>query len=84
VLKENVINKWMTFKRKLMRKIYGPTTTDDGYCRIETNQEINDIQKGQNIIGFIKKQTLNILSSTTQTADWTKMYKLMVHMLVRC
>jgi hypothetical protein len=41
-----------------MRKIYGPTRTDDGYWRIKTNQEINDILKGQNIIGFIKKQKL--------------------------
>jgi hypothetical protein len=35
-----------------MRKIYGPTRTDDGYWRIKTNQEVNDILKGQNIIGF--------------------------------
>jgi hypothetical protein len=42
-----------------MRKIYGPTRTGDGYWRIKTNQEINDILKGQNIIGFIKKQKLN-------------------------
>jgi hypothetical protein len=28
---------------------------------IKTNQEINDIPKGQNIIGFIKKQRLNWL-----------------------
>jgi hypothetical protein len=43
-----------------MRKIYGPTRTDDGYWRIKTNQEINDVLKGQNIvIGFIKKQRLS-------------------------
>ena len=29
--------------------------TDDGYWRIKTNQEISCILKGQNIIGFIKK-----------------------------
>jgi hypothetical protein len=43
VLKENMINKLMTFKRNIMRKIYGPTRTEDGYWRIKTNQEINDI-----------------------------------------
>ena len=32
-----------------------------GYWRIRTNQEINDILKGKNIIGFIKKQRLNWL-----------------------
>jgi len=45
----------MIFERKIMRKIFGPTRRDDGYWRIKTNQEINDILKGQNIIGFIKK-----------------------------
>jgi rRNA processing protein Gar1 len=42
-----------------MRKIFGPTRTDDGYWRIKTNQEINDLLKGQNITVFIKKQRLN-------------------------
>jgi len=27
----------------IKRKIFDPTRTDDGYCRIKTNQEINDI-----------------------------------------
>ena len=44
-----------------MRKIFGPTRTDDGYWMIETNQEINDILKGQNIIGFIKKTKINLV-----------------------
>jgi hypothetical protein len=34
--------------------IYGPTRAENGYWRVETSQEINDILKGQNIIGFIK------------------------------
>jgi len=55
-LKENMINKLMIFERRIMRKIFGPTRTDDGYWRIKTNQEINEILKGQNIIGFIKKK----------------------------
>jgi hypothetical protein len=55
VLKENMINKLMIFERKVMRKIFGPTRSDDGYWRIKSNQEINDIINGQNIIGFIKK-----------------------------
>jgi hypothetical protein len=41
---------------QIMRKIFGPTRSDDGYWRIKTNQEINDILKGQNIIEFIKKK----------------------------
>ena len=44
-----------------MVRIVGPTRLEDGYWRIKTNQEINDIIKGQNIIGFIRKQRLNWL-----------------------
>ena len=39
-----------------MEKIFGLTRTDEGYWRFKTNQEINNVLKGQNIIGFIKKQ----------------------------
>jgi len=66
---ENMVNKLMTFERKIMRKIYGPTRTDDGYWRIKTSQEINDILKGQNIIGFIKKQRLNWLGHVERMAE---------------
>jgi len=48
-----MINKLITFDRKILRKVYGPTRTEDGYWRIKTNQEINDVLKGQNIIEFI-------------------------------
>jgi len=61
VLKESIINRLMIFERRIMRKIFGPTRRDDGYWRIKTNQEMNDILKGQNIIGFIKKQRINWL-----------------------
>ena len=45
----------MIFERKILRKIFGSARTNDGYWRIKTNEEINDILKGQNIIGLIKK-----------------------------
>jgi len=44
-----------------MRKIFGPARTVDGCWRIKTDGEINDILKGQNIIGFVKKQRFNLL-----------------------
>ena len=69
VLKENMINKLMTFERKIMRKIYGSTRTEDGYWRIKTNQEIIEILKGQNIIGFIKEQRLNWLGHVERIAE---------------
>ena len=59
----------MTFKRKIMRKIFGCTRTNDGCWRIETNQEINDILKGKNIIRFIKKQSLNWLGHVEHLAE---------------
>jgi len=39
-----------------MRKIFGPTRTDGGYWRIKTNQEINDILKGQIYLGLLKNK----------------------------
>jgi hypothetical protein len=61
VLKEKEMIKLMPFERKIMRKTYGPTRIADGQWRIKTTQEFNDILKGQNIIGFLKKQRLNWL-----------------------
>jgi len=69
VLRENMANKMMIFEGKIMRKIYGATRTDDGYWRIKTDQEISDILKGQNIIGFIKKQRLNWLGHVERVAE---------------
>jgi len=59
----------MTFERKIMRKMSGPTRTDDGYWGIKINQEINNILKRQNIIGFIKKQRLNCLGHVQRMAE---------------
>ena len=42
---ERKTNKLMNFERKITRKIFRFTRTDDGYWRIKTNQEINDILK---------------------------------------
>jgi len=42
-----MLNKLTIFERKIIRKIFGPTRSDDGYWRIKTNQEINDVLKGK-------------------------------------
>ena len=68
-------NKLMIFERKILRKIFGPTKTDDGYWRIKTNQEINDILIGQNIILFIKKQRLNQLGHVERMAEYNIVQK---------
>jgi len=59
----------MIFERRIMRRIFGSTRTDDGYWRIKSNQEINQILKGQNIIGFIKKPRLNWLGHVERMAE---------------
>jgi len=66
----------MIFERKIMRKILGRTRSDDGYWRIKTNQEINDILKGQNIVGFIKKQRLNWLGHVERMAEDNNVQKI--------
>jgi len=76
VLKENMINKLMIFERNVMRKIFGPTRSEDGYWRIKTNQEINDILKAQNIIGFIKKQGLNWLGHVESMTEDNNVQKI--------
>jgi hypothetical protein len=42
---------------------------DISSLRVKTNQEINEILKGQNIIGFIKKQKLNWLGHVERMAE---------------
>ena len=59
----------MTFERRIMRKIYGPSRTEDGYWRIKTNQEGSDLLKGQNVIGFIKKQRLSWLGHVERMSE---------------
>jgi hypothetical protein len=59
-----------------MRKIFGPTRTDDGYWRIKTNQEIDDLLKGQNIICFIKKQRLNWLGHVERMTEDNNVQKI--------
>jgi len=66
----------MIFERRIMRKIFGPTRTDGGYWRIKTNQEINEILKGQNIIGVIKKQRLNWLGHFERMAEDNNVQKI--------
>jgi hypothetical protein len=66
----------MILERKITRKIFGPTRTDDGYWRIKTIQEINDLLKEQNIIGFIKKQRLNWLGHVERMAEDNNVHKI--------
>ena len=51
-------NRLYIFKRKILRKIYGPTQNPDGIWRIKTNDELRHRMKQEDIIKFIKSQRL--------------------------
>ena len=48
----------LIFERKILRKICGPTQNSDGIWRIETNDELRQRMKQEDIIKFIKSQRL--------------------------
>jgi hypothetical protein len=52
-----------------MRNIFGPKRSDDGNWRIKSNQEMNELIEGQNIIGFIKIQRLSWLGHIERMAN---------------
>jgi len=49
----------MVFKRKVLRKIFGPTKERDGTRRIKTNDELDELIKHKNIINHTKAQRLS-------------------------
>ena len=51
-------NRLLAFERRVLRKIYGPTQDKDGVWRIKTNEELENLIKGKNIVRFIKSQRL--------------------------
>jgi len=59
VLKESIIQRLSVFERKILRKIYGPTKEDNGNWRSKTNIELDELIKHQNMINYVKAQTLN-------------------------
>jgi hypothetical protein len=60
ILKETIISKLLLFERKILRKIFGPNNENCIWC-IKTNQELDEIIKGKNIINFIRAQRLSWL-----------------------
>jgi hypothetical protein len=43
VLKKEIENKLLTFERKILRRIFGPTTQPDGTRSRKTNEELNSL-----------------------------------------
>jgi hypothetical protein len=48
-------------ERKILRKIFGPSRNHDGSWRIKTNDELDNLIKGRNIVNFIKAQRISWL-----------------------
>ena len=58
VLKENIIQKLLVFKRKILRGIFGPTKENQTW-RIKNNEELDKLVKHENIVNYIKAQRLS-------------------------
>jgi len=50
----------LIFERKIFRKIYGPKY-EDGEWKIRTNRELEELNKGENIVKWIKCQRISWL-----------------------
>ena len=48
------------FERKIFRRIYGPKY-EDGEWKIRTNRELEELNKGENIVKWVKGQRISWL-----------------------
>jgi hypothetical protein len=58
----------VVFERKILRKIYGPVK-ENKLWRIQRNDELEAITKGENIVRFIKCQTIQWLGHIERMQD---------------
>ena len=59
VFKENIIQKLSVFKRKILRRIFGPTRKKDGSWKIKANTELDKLIQHRNVINYVKAQRLS-------------------------
>jgi hypothetical protein len=74
-LTKNEENKIKTFKRKILRKIYGPTN-DNGVWRIRYNQELYGLYNEPDIIKMFKAARLRWLRLFYRTEELNPCKKL--------
>jgi len=55
---ENIIQKMLIFDRKILRRIFGPTK-ENQIWRIKSSEELDKLIKHENIVNYIKAQTLS-------------------------
>jgi hypothetical protein len=56
------------FERKIIRRIYGPVM-ENNVWRIRYNEELNTLWKGEDIVRFIKSQTIKWLGHVQRMED---------------
>jgi hypothetical protein len=54
----------MVFKKKVLRRIFGPTKESNGTWKIKTNDELDELIRHKNIINYIKAQRLTLILLT--------------------
>ena len=68
VLKEAIIQELLVFKRKILRRIFGPTK-ENQIWRVKTNKELDKLIKHKNIINHIKAQRLSWFGHVQRMPD---------------
>jgi hypothetical protein len=68
VLKGAIIQKLLVFERKILRRIFGPTS-ENQIWRIKTNEELDKLIKHKNIINHIKTQRLSWFGHVQRMPD---------------
>jgi hypothetical protein len=58
-LKEATKHRLLIFERKILRKIFGPSRNHNDSWRIKTNDELDNLIKGRNIVNFIKARGIS-------------------------
>jgi hypothetical protein len=58
VLAGSIIQRFLVFERKILRKIFGPTKEKNGNWRVKTNKELDELTRHRNIINHAKAQRL--------------------------
>ena len=77
VLKENIIQKLLVFKREILRGICGPMK-ENQIWRIKNNEELDKLIKHENIVNYIKAQRLSWfghVQRTPETREAKKIFK---------